>query len=79
MKANLYTIAPNLSGGLFIVLVCWISDKYQKRAFCAIGSLIISLMGFVVLGTADLVNHTGAGYFWYAFDAVSNELLSLSR
>jgi hypothetical protein len=27
VKANLYTIAPNLSGGVFIVLVCWLLDK----------------------------------------------------
>ncbi|RFU25169.1 hypothetical protein B7463_g11168, partial [Scytalidium lignicola] len=62
VRANLLTIAPNISGGLFMV-VCWISDRYQQRALCAIGATIISMIGFIVLGTADLVHHTGAGYF----------------
>ncbi|KAH8807922.1 major facilitator superfamily domain-containing protein [Xylogone sp. PMI_703] len=63
VRANLLTIAPNISGGLFIVIVCWISDRYQQRALCAVGATIISMIGFIVLGTADLVHHTGAGYF----------------
>ncbi|RDW89243.1 MFS general substrate transporter-42 [Coleophoma cylindrospora] len=63
IRANLFTIGPNLSGGLCIVLVCWISDRYQQRALCAIGATLVSMVGFIVLGTADLVHHTGAGYF----------------
>lgn len=64
IKANLYTIAPNLSGGVFIVLVCWLSDRFQQRAFCAIGSVVISMIGFICLGTVDLVHQTGLGYFF---------------
>lgn len=64
VRANLLSIAPNLTGGLFIVVICWISDRSQQRAFCAIGSATVSMVGFIVLGTADLVHHTGVGYFW---------------
>ncbi|KAE8442752.1 hypothetical protein EG329_002892 [Mollisiaceae sp. DMI_Dod_QoI] len=64
VKANLYTVAPNLSGGVFIVLICWLSDKTQQRALCAIGAVAISMIGFICLGTVDITHKTGLGYFF---------------
>lgn len=63
VKANLYTVAPNLSGGVFIVLICWLSDKTQQRSLCAIGAVAISMTGFICLGTVDITHKTGLGYF----------------
>lgn len=63
VKANLYTVAPNLSGGVFIVLICWLSDRTQQRALCAIGAVAISMIGFICLGTVDITHKTGLGYF----------------
>ncbi|KUJ16734.1 MFS general substrate transporter [Mollisia scopiformis] len=64
VKANLYTVAPNLSGGVFIVLICWLSDKTQQRALCAIGAVAISMIGFICLGTVDITHKTRLGYFF---------------
>jgi hypothetical protein len=75
VKANLYTIAPNLSGGVFIVLVCWLSDKTQQRAICAIVSVAISAVGFICLGTVDITHHTGLGYFLYTTHAIWTAIL----
>jgi len=63
IKANLFTIAPNLNGAIWIIVVCWISDRFQIRAFCAIASIAVSMIGFICLGTVDLVHQTALGYF----------------
>lgn len=64
MKANLYTIAPNLNGAIWIIVMCWISDQFQQRAICSIIAMAVSMVGFICLGTVDLVHKTGVGYFF---------------
>ncbi|KAJ9144041.1 MFS general substrate transporter [Pleurostoma richardsiae] len=64
VTANLYTIAPNLNGAVWIVATCWVSDHYQSRAFCSVVAMAVSLIGFICLGTVDLVHKTGVGYFF---------------
>lgn len=63
VRANLYTIAPNLSGAVFIVAACALSDYLQRRALCIILSTAVSMVGFVLLGTLDLTRLVGVGYF----------------
>lgn len=64
ITANLYTIAPNLNGAIWILVVSWLSDRYQSRAFWSILSISVSMVGFICLGTVDLVHQTGLGYFF---------------
>lgn len=64
ITANLYSMAPNFSGGIWLVLGCWLSDRFQQRAFAAIGSVAVSMIGFICLGSVDLVHNTGLGYFF---------------
>lgn len=63
VKANLYTVGPNLSASVIQLTTTWLSDRYQQRAYFACGSLIISLLGWILLGTLDLVKQPGVGYF----------------
>ncbi|KAK6075179.1 vitamin H transporter protein [Seiridium cupressi] len=63
VKTNLYTIAPNLSGAVFIIVMCVLSDKFFKRALFIILSTVVSMLGFILLGTLDLTRLTGVGYF----------------
>lgn len=64
VKANLYTIAPNLSGAIWIIVMCYISDRYQKRALCAMAAVAVSMIGFICLGTVDVIHQFGLGYFF---------------
>jgi hypothetical protein len=64
VKANLYTIAPNLNGAIWIIVVCYISDRFQKRALCAIFAMAVSMIGFICLGTVDVVHQFALGYFF---------------
>ncbi|KAI0002813.1 major facilitator superfamily domain-containing protein [Xylariaceae sp. FL0662B] len=63
VKTNLYTIAPNLSGAVFIVVVCVLSDYYLQRALFIILSTGVSMLGFILLGSLDLTRLVGVGYF----------------
>ncbi|ETS79308.1 hypothetical protein PFICI_09161 [Pestalotiopsis fici W106-1] len=63
VRANLYTIAPNLSGAVFIVTVCALSDRLRRRAPFIILSTVVAMLGFILLGTLDLTRLVGVGYF----------------
>ncbi|KAM5343978.1 hypothetical protein ACJ41O_012515 [Fusarium nematophilum] len=63
IKANLYTIGPNLEASVALLLASFLSDRYAQRALFACGALSVSLIGFVLLGSLDLVNHVEVGYF----------------
>ncbi|KAI1088344.1 MFS general substrate transporter [Rostrohypoxylon terebratum] len=61
--ANLYTVGPNLVASVFQVTICWLSDRHQQRATYACGTIIISLIAWILLGTLDLVRQPQVGYF----------------
>ncbi|KAI1461870.1 MFS general substrate transporter [Annulohypoxylon moriforme] len=61
--ANLYTVGPNLTASVFQVTICWLSDRYQQRATYACGTIVISLIAWILLGTLDLVRQPQVGYF----------------
>lgn len=61
--ANLYTVGPNLTASVFQVTICWLSDRYQQRATYACGTIVISLIAWILLGTLDLVHQPQVGYF----------------
>ncbi|KAI5926581.1 major facilitator superfamily domain-containing protein [Camillea tinctor] len=63
VKANLYTIAPNLSGAVFITVVCMVSDYLLQRALLIVLSTAVSMVGFVLLGSLDLTRLVEVGYF----------------
>ncbi|KAH8677854.1 major facilitator superfamily domain-containing protein [Xylariales sp. PMI_506] len=63
VRTNLYTIAPNLSGAVFIILVSILSDYFFKRALFIILSTVVSMIGFILLGSLDLTRLIGVGYF----------------
>ncbi|OAA63471.1 Major facilitator superfamily domain, general substrate transporter [Niveomyces insectorum RCEF 264] len=63
VKANLYTIGPNLESSVALLTASYLSDRLGQRALFASGTLVVSLIGFVLLGTLDLVHHVGVGYF----------------
>ncbi|QGA19351.1 hypothetical protein EYB26_007040 [Talaromyces marneffei] len=63
VRANLYTIGPNLTGAFFMYVGCWVSDSIQQRGLVSIVVVSVSMIGWILLGTLDLVDHVKLGYF----------------
>jgi hypothetical protein len=63
VRANLYTIGPNLTGALMMYISCWVSDHIQQRALVSIVVIVVSMIGWILLGALDLVHHVKVGYF----------------
>lgn len=63
VKANLYTVGPNLTASVIQLTTTWFSDRYQQRASIACGTTVVSLIAWILLGTLDLVHHAKVGYF----------------
>lgn len=62
-KANLYTVGPNLVAAAVQLATTYASDYFQQRATIACGTLFVSFLAWILLGTLDLVNNVKAGYF----------------
>ncbi|RAO65926.1 uncharacterized protein BHQ10_001938 [Talaromyces amestolkiae] len=62
-QGNLYTVGPNLVAAFVQIVSAWLSDRYQQRALVSFCTLIVSMIGFILLATLDLVHHTHVGYF----------------
>ncbi|KAH8430923.1 uncharacterized protein LDX57_008587 [Aspergillus melleus] len=63
VQANLYTIGPNLTAAAIQLTTCYLSDLTQQRAWFSIGPIIVSMIGWILLGSLDLVTHVKVGYF----------------
>ncbi|EED24561.1 vitamin H transporter, putative [Talaromyces stipitatus ATCC 10500] len=62
-QGNLYTVGPNLVAAFVQIVSSWLSDRYQQRALVSFCTLLVSMIGFILLATLDLVNHVHVGYF----------------
>jgi hypothetical protein len=63
VKTNLYTVAPNIVGSLFLVFVAFSSDFFGERCLHLAGCLIIACIGFIILAAVDVANNIAVGYF----------------
>lgn len=63
VKTNLYTVAPNIVGSVFLVCVAFSSDYTGDRALHLATCLIITCIGFIILAAVDVANNIAVGYF----------------
>ncbi|KAF8922586.1 MFS general substrate transporter [Mucidula mucida] len=63
IKTNLYTVAPNIVGTVSLLCLTFSSDYFYERSIHICIPLATTLVGFVVLGSIDVVKHTGVAYF----------------
>jgi MFS family permease len=63
VKTNLFTVAPNIVGSLFLVCVAFSSDHFLERSLHLTGCLTITCIGFIILSAIDVTKHTAVGYF----------------
>jgi MFS family permease len=63
VKTNLYTVAPNIAGSIFLVIVAFSSDYFMERSLHLATCLAITCVGFIVLAAIDVTKNIGVGYF----------------
>ncbi|KAF2498656.1 MFS general substrate transporter [Lophium mytilinum] len=63
VKTNLWTVAPNAVGFVFLLLVTYSSDRFRERTFHIVFALLVSGVGMVILATIDVLEHKGVAYF----------------
>lgn len=62
-KTNLYTVAPNVSGAVVLLLLAFASDYTRLRfPFVALG-FMFTFIGMVVFATLDVTTQLNAAYF----------------
>lgn len=63
VQTNLYTIGPHLTAEAIQLTICHLSDCTQQSAWFSMGAILASMIGWILLGSLDLVNHVRVGYF----------------
>ncbi|KAK0465061.1 major facilitator superfamily domain-containing protein [Desarmillaria tabescens] len=63
IKTNLYTVAPNIVGTVSLLVLTFSSDYFLERSIHICIPLATTLVGFIVLGSIDVVVHRGVAYF----------------
>ena len=63
VQTNLYTVAPNVSGAVFLLIFAFGSDYVKVRSVFVGIAIATTLIGFVVFGAIDTQNHIGVAYF----------------
>ncbi|KAL2418597.1 MFS-type transporter efuF [Exophiala dermatitidis] len=62
VKTNLYTVAPALTGAVFLVAWCKSSDYFRERGLHIAAAGLLSLIGYVILVSIG-TDQTGVLYF----------------
>ncbi|KAL2066188.1 hypothetical protein VTL71DRAFT_2259 [Oculimacula yallundae] len=63
VKTNLYTVAPNVSGAVVLLILAFTSDLTRRRGpFITLG-FIFTFCGMLIYATIDVLNHTNIAYF----------------
>ncbi|KAJ9626228.1 hypothetical protein H2203_003860 [Taxawa tesnikishii (nom. ined.)] len=60
---NLWPVAPNAVGFVFLLCVTYSSDHFRKRTFHIVFALCVALVGMIILVTIDGLHNKGIAYF----------------
>ncbi|KAJ7125610.1 MFS general substrate transporter [Mycena crocata] len=63
VKTNLYTVAPNVVGTVALLLLTFSSDYFRERSIRACIPLATALVGFIILGSINVLEHLHVAYF----------------
>ncbi|KAF4309522.1 major facilitator superfamily transporter [Botryosphaeria dothidea] len=63
IKTNLWTVAPNAVGFVFLLAVTYSSDRLRERTFHIIFALSVSLAGLIILAAIDPLAAPAVAYF----------------
>ncbi|KAJ8098289.1 major facilitator superfamily domain-containing protein [Lipomyces tetrasporus] len=63
VKTNLYTVAPNVSGALVLLILAFSSDFTRYRFPFIAAGFAFPVIGFIIYASIDVLHSTGAAYF----------------
>jgi len=63
IKTNLFTVAPNIVGTVALLLLTFSSDYFRERSIHICIPLVTAVIGFIVLGSIDVVANKHTAYF----------------
>lgn len=63
IKTNLWTVAPNAVGFVFLLCVTYSSDYFRERTFHIVLALCVSLVGLIILAIIDVLHNKAVAYF----------------
>lgn len=62
VDTNLYTVAPNIVGAIFVIIFTQSSDYFRERSIHVAIPLFITMVGFIILGVIDVLKNKGVAY-----------------
>jgi len=63
VKTNLLTVAPNIVGAISLIALTQSSDHFRERSGHLLVALAVTMIGFIILGTIDVLHNKGVAYF----------------
>ncbi|KAF2270339.1 MFS general substrate transporter [Lojkania enalia] len=63
VKTNLWTVAPNAVGFVFLLCVTKSSDYFRERTFHIVFALCVSGVGLAILASIDVLHNKSVAYF----------------
>ncbi|KAF8960992.1 MFS general substrate transporter [Flammula alnicola] len=63
IRTNLLTVAPNIVGTVALLFLTFSSDYFRERAIHICIPLATALVGFIILGSIDVLAHRHVAYF----------------
>ncbi|KAF9475984.1 MFS general substrate transporter [Pholiota conissans] len=63
VRTNLLTVAPNIVGTVALLLLTFSSDYFRERSIHICIPLATALIGFIILGSIDVLAHRHTAYF----------------
>lgn len=63
VKTNLYTVAPNITGAVMLLILAFSSDYSRRRGPFIVLGFIFTFVGFLVYATIDVLHQKHVAYF----------------
>jgi len=63
VKTNLYTVAPNVSGAVMLLLLAFASDLTTLRFPYIAAGFLFTFIGFIIYASIDVLTHLQVAYF----------------
>lgn len=63
IKTNLYTVAPNITGAVMLLILSFSSDFTRRRGPFIVLAFMFTLIGFIIYATIDVLDNLKVAYF----------------
>jgi hypothetical protein len=63
IKTNLYTVAPNISGAVMLLILAFLSDYTLRRGPFIVLGFLFTFIGFIIYATIDVEKQLHVAYF----------------